>query len=405
MCRMNLYYNTFEDYSTNFRNFLIFSCPFLSKPCLNIMPEVLTSMASSLSSNTFDIALGCKGLKFDFIQPDSVYRRIRRFFNNPNYNPYLIYDSIIKHVISKFKCKHSDGRIHIVCDHMFKSEDFVTFMITLRLGKKSVPLWFRCFDEGHSSPFAFKEELITEGIKYVSDLFKDSNYQLIFLADRWFNSVSLLDYINSLGHTYVIRSKSGSKVKYFDSKEKHFIWSEISKLFHYVHKATYYNNISYTRSELVTNVVFSAISSVSIKEKTSEDQVEEPWILLTNGDVKRAIKDYHYRFGAIEFLFKDQKSNGFDLQKSNTNFRSLQSYSMMYTCMCICILFLSCVGTYYTRHKGKFYKDVKIRYFSVVKGKHKRRMSIFQVGYTLFKLARDSLKNIRIPFTFVLTDV
>jgi len=101
-------------------------------------------------------------------------------------------------------------------------------------------------------------------------------------------------------------------------------------------------------------------------------KIYEPWILLTNGDVMRAIKDYHYCFGAIEFLFKDQKSNGFDLQKSNNSFRSLQSYSMMYTYMCICILFLSCVGTYYTRHKGKYYKDVKIRYYGVVKGKRRR---------------------------------
>ncbi len=404
MCRMNSVYNTFDDFSTSFRNFLLSYCPHLSKTCLNILPEVLTSMASSLSSNTHDIALGCKGPKFDFIQPDSVDRRIRRFFNNSNYDPYKIYDSFIKHVISKFKCKHSDGRIHIVFDHMFKSEDFVTFMITLRLGKKSVPLWFRSFKGGHSSDEAFKESFIKEGISYVSDLFKDSNYQLIFLADRWFNSASLLDFIDSLGHTYVVRSKSGSKIKFYDKREKHFIWSEISNLFHYVHKATYYNNISYTRGELTTNVVFSATSSVSIKERTEDGKIE-PWILLTNGDVRRAIKDYHYRFGAIEFLFKDQKSNGFDLQKSNTSRRSLQSYSMMYTCMCICILFFSCVGTYYTRHKGKYYKDVKIRYYGVVKGKHRRKMSIFQVGYTLFKLARDSLRYIRIPFNFVLTDV
>lgn len=69
MCRMNSVYNTFNDFSTSFRNFLLSYCPYLSKTCLNILPEVLTSMASSLSSNTHDIALGCKGPKFDFIQP------------------------------------------------------------------------------------------------------------------------------------------------------------------------------------------------------------------------------------------------------------------------------------------------------------------------------------------------
>ena len=56
-------------------------------------------------------------------------------------------------------------------------------------------------------------------------------------------------------------------------------------------------------------------------------------------------------------------------------------------------------------YKGKYHKDVKIGYYDIVKGKHRRKMSIFQVGYTLFKLARDSLRYIRIPFNFVLTDV
>lgn len=402
---MSKVYNDFKFIANNFREFISLSCPFLSKTCLNIFPDILTSMIFSSSCHTKDISLSCKGPKFDFIQPDSVDRRIRRFFNNSHYDPYKIYDSIIRHVISKFKCKHGDNRVHIVFDHMFKSEDFVVFMISLRIGKKSVPLWFRCFEDGHSSPFAFQEHILTEGIKYVSDLFKDyHNYHLIFLADRWFNSPSLLNFIDSLGHTYVVRARSNHKVKYFDESEGHFIWSNLGDLFHYVYKATYYNDVFYTKSSIKTNVVFSATSSISIKDKTSDGLVSEPWILLTNGDVKRAVKDYHYRFGAIEFLFKDQKSNGFNLQKSNTSQKSIQAFSMMYTCINICILFLTCVGTYYTRHKGKYYKDVKIRYYSIVKGKHKRHMSIFQVGLTLFKRAVNSLKYIKIPFNFVLTD-
>ncbi len=404
MCRMSKLYNTHEDLANDFRDFLKVSCPFLSKPCLNIFPDILTSMIHSTSCITKNIALSCKGSKFDFLQHESIDRRIRRFYNNSNYDPYLIYDSIIKHVISKFVCKHGDNRIHIVFDHMFKKEDFVTFMISLRIGKKSIPLWFRSFPDGHESSEAFKESLLIEGIQYVSDLFNDKpNYKLIFLADRWFNSPSLLEFIDSLGHTYVIRVRSGHHVYYFDEKEGHEIKSRIDNLFHYKYKATYYNDIRYTKRRLKTNLVFSPTRSVSISNKTEDGQVDEPWILLTNDDVKRAIKDYAYRFGAIEFLFKDEKSNGFNLEKSNV--RNIHAFSMMYTCVNICILFLSCVGTYYTRHKGKYYSDVRIRYFSIVKGKRKRRMSIFQVGLTLFKRAYNSLKYIRIPFNFVITDV
>jgi len=401
---MNKVYNNFSDISNNFRSILSTMCPFLPKTALNIFPEVLTAMISSTSCITNNIARSCKGAKFDFIQPDSVTKRIRRFFNNTNYDPYEIYDSIIRHVLNKFSLKHSDNRVHIVFDHMFEKEQFVTFMISLCIGKKSIPLWFRSFKGGHHSSDAFQESLIKEGIQYVSDLFKDKpNYKLIFLADRWFNSTSLLDFIDSLGHTYVVRTSVQPRVLYYNEKEGHKVKSNVGKLFHYKYKATYYENIEITKKNFKTNLVISAINSVSIPKNNDEESLNEPWFLLTNGFVRRAIKDYGYRFSAIEFLFKDQKSNGFNLEKTAT--KNLHAYEMMYTCVNICILYLVCISTYYTRYKGRFYKDVHINYYSVVKGKHTRKISLFQVGLNLFKLAKDSLRNIKLPFNFVLTDV
>lgn len=397
-------YNTYEDISNNFRNYLSNTCPFLPKTALNIMPEVLTSMISSTSCVTKNIALSCKGDKFDFIQFESVTKRLRRFFNNTNYDAYKIYDSIIKQVLSKFTLKHSDNRVHIVFDHMYEREQFVTFMISLRIGKKSIPLWYRCFKGGHHSSEALQESLIKEGIQYVSDLFSDRpNYKLIFLADRWFTSTSLLGFIDSLGHIYVVRAKGQPRVLYYNKNEGHKIKSNIDKLFHYKYKATYYEDVEITKKKFKTNIVISATHSVSISKNNDNEGLEEPWFLYTNGDVKRAIKDYGYRFSAIEFLFKDQKSNGFNLEKTAT--KNLQAFTMMYTCVNICILYLVCISTYYTRHKGKYYKDVIIRYFCIIKGKHVRKMSIFQVGLTLFKRAMGSRKNIRLPFNFTLTDV
>lgn len=40
---------------------------------------------------------------------------------------------------------------------------------------------------------------------------------------------------------------------------------------------------------------------------------KKPFILLTNGDVKNAVKDYSKRFGSIECIFKNQKSNGLSI--------------------------------------------------------------------------------------------
>ena len=102
-------------------------------------------MILSESSVASDIA---KHLKYDFslVQLDSVIRRIKRFFKNKLFNPYEFYDQIIKYVISNYKTKHSDKTVHITFDHMFSHDNYTVFMISMRVGKQGIPLWFRCFE-------------------------------------------------------------------------------------------------------------------------------------------------------------------------------------------------------------------------------------------------------------------
>ena len=66
-------------------------------------------------------------------------------------------------------------------------------------------------------------------------------------------------------------------------------------------------NISYTDNNYKINIVISD----SLASST-------PWIIATNKDVEHAIQNYSYRFGAIECIFKNQKTNGFNLEKKLT---------------------------------------------------------------------------------------
>ena len=59
----------------------------------------------------------------------------------------------------------------------------------------------------------------------------------------------------------------------------------------------------------------------------------------------------------------------------------------------------------YTKN-SKCYKDVKITTYKNYVNKGKVRvMSLFNTGLTLFKLAVNSLKYVRIPFRMILYDV
>lgn len=125
----------------------------------------------------------------------------------------------------------------------------------MRVGKYCIPLWFRCF-EGKDCPDAFKEELITDSISYVASLF-DDDMDLIYLADRRFNSTNIMEHIKSLGKTYVIRLKKNLSVLHFDKKEGHKVWKTLEKLPKYKYHAQIYKDVELTEKLHITNIVIS----------------------------------------------------------------------------------------------------------------------------------------------------
>ena len=105
--------------------------------------------------------------------------------------------------------------------------------------------------------------------------------------------------------------------------------------------------------------------------------VTEPWIIITNGEPKRAIKDYGYRFGGIEPVFKNLKSNGFYLE--NTVNVSLKYFESMYCMASIGILYLTILGCDYAKN-SKCYKNVKLTVKKANKDNRKIRiLSLFNV--------------------------
>ena len=386
-CFMKKLYNNQEDIASGLKEFLLKAIPDIRKTQLKIIPFIIIGILLSESVVASDIAKKLKG-DFSLVQHESVIRRITRFFTNKLFKPYFFYDKVIRYVISNYKKKHNDKRIHIVFDHMYSHDNYVVFMITMRIGKQGIPLWFRCF-RGEPSE-AFQETLIMEGISYVCKLF-GSDYELIFLADRWFNSVNIMKHIDNLKHTFCLRLKRNIKVLVYDKKEGRKIWKLLSEVKHYEWHSSHYE-VLLTEDRYEAHIVLS-----------KKNGTKDPWIIVTNGDPKRAIKDYGYRFGAIEFVFKNQKSNGFYLE-SVCN-ASEAYFTSMYTMACFSVLYMTILGADYSKNT-KCYKDVSINTHKTYKdGTKIRIMSLFNAGLTLFNLAYESFRYIRIPYSFKLYDI
>lgn len=209
------------------------------------------------------------------------------------------------------------------------------------------PLWFRCFS-GKKDTNAFDISLIKEGILYVHNLFKNKNCNLIFLADRWFNLCSIMNYIDSLGDTYCIRTKSNifidiSECDYF--KPVKYI-SDISPQ---QTKSIYFDSVYITKKHFHTKLAISKSNSHN-----------EPLFILTNGNTRVAVKHYGFRFGSIEFLFKNQKSNGFYLESTQT--RNIHAFTSLFTIMNVAILWLTIIGAIHSKSGNKVSKLFRIPY-------------------------------------------
>lgn len=383
---MTKLYNTQEDISSNLQKFFKYIFPDISKNHLKILPNIIIGLIDAESVVTTDITIKLKG-DFLNVKFESVERRIRRFLNNTKFNAKDLYDSIIKNIISLFKSKHSDNRIHISFDHMFINDKFTTLAFSLRIGKQGIPLWFKSF-KGKNDPDAFSNYLIFEVIDYIYNLFKDKNYNLIFLADRWFNNTKIMKYIESINCTYCIRIKDNNLVTISDKPDQ--IEAPLSIVKPTKHKSKHLFNVPLTYSKHIVNIAISTSLNT-----------DDPWYIATNGDPNRAIKDYSYRFGSIECIFKNLKSNGFYLE--STAIKNLQAFSTMFTILNISIIWLTILGCTYSKNKKS--ATCNVRDTKKIKGSIKRCISFFNLGLTLFNLAYNSSKNIKLKFDFLLYDI
>ena len=384
---MYKFYNNQFKFASGFKNFLIKSIPNIRKTQLNIIPYIILGMIISESCVPSDIAKVLKE-EFSSIHFDSIIKRIRRFFSNKLFKPYIFYRHLIVYVLKSFVPKHSDKVLYITFDHMFSKHNYTVFMMTLRVGTFGIPIYFKYFKDVSNND-AFKFNTIESGIRSVSALFKNTDFKLVFLADRWFGSFKILRIIDELKHIYCIRLK-GNIIVYKDGNKL-----KAKKLKHRKYHSVIHKDVLITDERYKTNIVYSPTNNT-----------KDPWIIVTNGDPSKALKSYSYRFGSIETMFKAQKSNGFNLEKISNS--SLESFETMYTLVCTCILYLTILGIDYSKNT-RCYRNVKIEthktYITDGKKIKKRIMSLFNVGLTLFKLAFNSLNYIRIPLTFKLYDV
>lgn len=390
---MNKLYNNECDIVKGLDAFLSNIDYHLSKPHFKILPHILSSIINSENITTSDIS---KSYIDDSLltNNDSIQKKLWRFFNNPYFNGIDFFNHSIKYIINNLKSLRHN-KLTVFIDHMFIRNNFVILMFSLKVGSSSIPIWFKC-DKTKSNRHheideltkkcLFSEKVIFSAVNDVINLLSSFNVPITFIADRWFCNLKLMKTIEDLGHFFCIRAKVNSNIRFlmYDKKEKHKVYKNFSDLKVWKHKALYYENIPFGSFEFKCNLSIA-------RGKLSDD----PWFILSNIEPNMALREYAHRFGGIETLFKNQKSNGFNLEKTKT--KNLHALENLYSLVCFATVWLVIIGADYTKNYSSIKYRLNIRYVKKDKnGKSRRILSLFNLGLMIFRRCYNSYINFKI---------
>jgi hypothetical protein len=372
--------NNQEYITTELEKILYEILPITSKRLKNLV-YIIIGIILSKSVVVADIS---EKLKDDFTDAteESKIKRIYRFFSTSTINPEYLYNFFIEEVIKKYVKRSNSNKIIIIFDHTTLDDRFLILKFSLKVGKRAIPLWYKIFEYNEKDNKNF--EHIKEGIKELNEIFVSYNYEVILLADRGFRSIDLFRFIDKLGWKYCIRCTNDMLVK-IEGKEKIKYLRDIIPI---KKGAKKFNGVLLSTEEYRCNIAVC-------KAEESEDT----WYLATNMDSKKAVREYKKRF-IIEEMFRDLKSNGFDMEGTWTG--DIVYFKNLYLCLNIAYTWMIILGADCSKNK----KSKIVGATKKLKNKVVRIYSLFSCGMKWFNRCYDSdIKKYRLKFDFILYDI
>jgi hypothetical protein len=369
--------NNQEYITTELEKILYEILPITSKRLKNLV-YIIIGIILSKSVIISDIS---EKLKDDFTDAteESKIKRIYRFFSSSTINLEYLYSFFIEEVLKKYVKRSNNRKVVIIFDHTTLDDKFLILKFSLKVGKRAIPLWYKIFEYDEKGNKSFDH--IKEGITELNKIFTSYNYEVILLADRGFKSIDLFRFIDNLGWKYCIRCTNDILVK-IEGKDKIKYLRDIKPIKKSVKK---FNGVLLSAEKYKCNLAVC-------KAEESEDT----WYLATNMDSKKAVREYKKRF-IIEEMFRDLKSNGFDMESTWTE--NIMYFKNLYLCLNIAYTWMIVLGADCSKNKNSKIVGATKK----LKNKVVRIYSLFSCGLKWFNRCYDSnIKKYKLKFDFVL---
>lgn len=246
-----------------------------------------------------------------FAQPilfESRRRNLQRFLLCPKLTPQALWFPILKHWL-KQHC-HRGQRLKVVIDRtQWRNHNLL--MVSLVYKSRTIPLyWIRLSKQGQSN-LSEQQTVLCPVLRLLHD------YELVLLGDREFHSVALAHWCNQQNLAFVLRLPKSTTVQW--SQDHKF--ERLDELPQFAGMASFEVQVKVTQQK-----GFGKFNlATRWKRVYRSNQANQVWYLLTNLDsLEDTLALYRQRF-AIEPMFRDFKSGGYDLESCHANAQRLSA--------------------------------------------------------------------------------
>lgn len=230
-------------------------------------------------------------------------QRIRRFLSNPHLSPIQLLPVFI-HILHPLLILLPALVLSMDRTCWKKRKRHVNIlMVSVSFRGRAIPLYWSVTNRAGNSSFKEWKQVLTPVITHLQARPGFSTNPLIVVADREFASPKLAEWLSTTYHVEsVLRLKRSA---YLCDQAPSIQLADLLQYFPQGATRTYRHiTVTQTSTFLVTVVI------------TWGKQYDEPLLIMsTSEEAATSIRRYRQRFG-IEPMFKDQKSNGFDLERT-----------------------------------------------------------------------------------------
>lgn len=239
------------------------------------------------------------------IKYESRRKRIQRFLKLDRLSVSALWFPIVQQTIEK---KYQKGeRIYLVLDRT-QWKDKNLFMVGIVIRKRAIPIYWQFLNKRGASNLAEQQAILRPTLKLLK------SYEIVVLGDREFHSAELASWLLEQNIGFVFRQKKSTNIQ--DNEQD---CQELNELDVLRGTRLFLRNIKVSKQHQLTGV------SMGIYwKRTYRDMGElEPWYLLTNlPNLAETIKAYKKRV-AIEAMFKDCKTGGYNLEGAKASVERL----------------------------------------------------------------------------------